>query len=162
VSSSGAVVVPRSVERDLSGLLARAAHALNVRLSAELAVIDSSPRAHGVLLHALESERSQTVLAQIGDLDKTTMVVLMDDLERRGLAERKPSPTDRRARIVVVTPAGAELVRRGVEIVDRVHGEALDGLAGDRDVFLRSLSGLLEGETPPGVPGRRAPRRPRS
>ena len=35
------------------------------------------------------------------------MVVTMDALERDGLAERRPSPTDRRARIIAVTDAGA-------------------------------------------------------
>ena len=39
-------------------------------------------------------------------LDKTTMVVTVDELERAGLAERQASSTDRRARIIKVTPAG--------------------------------------------------------
>ncbi|MEK8105286.1 MarR family winged helix-turn-helix transcriptional regulator [Micromonospora sp. M12] len=39
-------------------------------------------------------------------MDKTTMVVTLDQLERAGLAERRPVPTDRRARLVAVTPAG--------------------------------------------------------
>ena len=47
------------------------------------------------------------------------MVVTMDALERAGLAERRPSPTDRRARIIAVTPAGEDVVERGEQIVTR-------------------------------------------
>jgi MarR family len=58
------------------------------------------PRSHCVLAKAMESERTQIRLAERCALDKTTMVVTGDELERSGLAERRPSPTDRRARII--------------------------------------------------------------
>ncbi len=48
----------------------------------------------------MESEQTQIRLAERCALDKTTMVVTGDELERSGLAERRPSPTDRRARII--------------------------------------------------------------
>ncbi|MFG2819169.1 MarR family winged helix-turn-helix transcriptional regulator [Kitasatospora sp. NPDC048365] len=157
---------PGRTARDLTGMLVQAAHAMNTRLAVALAEIDSTPRAHCVLLHAMEAQRTQSELAQIAGLDKTTMVVTTDELERAGLAERHPSPTDRRARIIVVTPAGEELVRRGEVIVDRVHTEALDGMSpGERQVFVDALTRLEQmpaEATPPAAdkPVRR-PRRPR-
>ncbi|WP_441246304.1 MarR family winged helix-turn-helix transcriptional regulator [Kitasatospora sp. McL0602] len=151
--------------RDLTGLLVHAAHAMNTRLTLALAEIDSSPRAHCVLLHAMETERTQTQLAELAGLDKTTMVVTADELEREGLAERHPSSTDRRARIIVVTPAGEERVRQGVEIVDRVHAEALGLLPeNERQVLVDALTRFQQ--APAVEPAEsdkpvRRPRRPR-
>jgi MarR family transcriptional regulator, transcriptional regulator for hemolysin len=56
------------------------------------------------------------------------MVATVDALEAAGLAERRASSTDRRARIIVVTDKGAELAEKTQEIVDRVHAEALGSL----------------------------------
>jgi MarR family transcriptional regulator, transcriptional regulator for hemolysin len=128
-------------------MLVHAAHVLNTRMSAALAEIGTTPRAHCVLFHAMEAERTQIQLAEISDLDKTTMVVTADELEREGLAERRPSSADRRARIIAVTPAGEESVRRGQEIVDRVHAEVLGFLPEDeRAAFVSALTRLVEGE----------------
>ncbi|OKJ07401.1 MarR family winged helix-turn-helix transcriptional regulator [Kitasatospora sp. CB01950] len=159
--------VPERTVRDLTGLLVQTGHAMNTRLSLALAEIDSSPRKHCVLLHAMEAERTQSQLAAIAGLDKTTMVVTADELERDGLAERCPSATDRRARIIRATPAGEELVRRGMAIVDRVHAAALDELSpGERQVLvdaLVKLQRLPDGAEPCGAAEKavRRPRRPR-
>src|SRR4051812_37664899 len=89
---------PERTERDLTGLLNMAGHVLSNRLAAALADVDLTPRMQCVLVHALEEERTQIQLAALADLDKTTMVSTVDDLERRGLAERRPSAADRRGR----------------------------------------------------------------
>ncbi|MEV4556500.1 MarR family transcriptional regulator [Kitasatospora sp. NPDC049285] len=154
--------VPQRTVRDLTELLVQAAHAMNTRLSLALAEIDSSPRIHCVLVHAMEAERTQSQLAALAGLDKTTMVVTADELERAGLAERRPSATDRRVRVIEVTPAGEELVRRGVVIVDRVHAEALDELSpGERQVVVDALTKLKREPEAGGEVGEKAVRRPR-
>ncbi len=72
------------------------------------------------------------------------MLNTMDYLEREGYAERTPSPADRRARIITVTPAGAALVAAGHEIADRVHREVLDALPeGQREAFTGALTMLV-------------------
>lgn len=48
-----------------------------------IAELGITPRAYCVLFHALERERTQIELAAISDLDKTTMVVTIDDSSRR-------------------------------------------------------------------------------
>jgi DNA-binding MarR family transcriptional regulator len=146
---------------DLTMQLQHAARVLNSQLSAALDEIGSSGRTHCVLAHAMEAERTQNQLAEAVDMDKTTMVVTLDAMERAGLAERHPSPADRRARIVVVTPAGADLVDRGVEIVDRVHQAVLDALPKTIGAaFADGLARLNEGHlaAPPEAvrPARRA------
>lgn len=131
---------------DLSRLLSHTAHVLTTRMTAAFTEIGISPRAFCVLFHAMEAERTQIQLAELADLDKTTMVVTVDDLERAGLARRRPSSTDRRARIVSVTEEGRKAVAQGIEIADRVHQEVLDALRQEqREVFVGALSGLAEG-----------------
>ncbi|MBB4765511.1 MarR family winged helix-turn-helix transcriptional regulator [Amorphoplanes digitatis] len=149
---------PERTVRDLTGLLNMAGHALSNRLAAALAEVDLTPRMQCVLLHALEEERTQIQLAALSDLDKTTMVGTVDDLERRGLAERRPSATDRRARIIAVTEAGRAAAARGQRIVDRVHAEALGALPeSERDTFVAALVRLVGEAADPGPrPVRRA------
>jgi MarR family transcriptional regulator for hemolysin len=142
-------MTPSAPERtvpDLTGLLLHAGHVLSTRLTAALADLGVTPREFCVLWHAMEDERTQIQLAELADLDKTTMVVTVDRLEKAGLAERKAALSDRRARVIVVTEAGARVVRHGTKIVDRVHGEVLAALPGnDGEIFARSLAQLTGG-----------------
>lgn len=112
---------------DLSFLLNQAAYALAAQLGAALDGIGVTVREYCVLWKAEEQERSQTAIAELAGLDKTTMVVTLDALERAGYAERRVSSTDRRARVVGLTPEGRRVLHQahGVagELIDRVLGE---------------------------------------
>jgi MarR family transcriptional regulator, transcriptional regulator for hemolysin len=131
---------------DLSFLLTHTAHVLATRMTAAFAEIGISPREYCVLAHALEGQYTQIELAKLADLDKTTMLNTMDYLERAGYAERTPSPSDRRARIIAVTPTGTALVAAGHEIADGVHREVLDALPQEqRAVFTGALASLAGG-----------------
>jgi DNA-binding MarR family transcriptional regulator len=136
---------PERTIRDITGLLNTAGHLLSNRLAVALADVDLTPRMQCVLVHALEEERTQIQLAALADLDKTTMVSTVDELEKRGLAERRPSGTDRRARVIAVTDRGRAAAAEGQRIVDQVHLDALGGLSReDRRAFLDALSKLAE------------------
>ncbi|MBO3751292.1 winged helix-turn-helix transcriptional regulator [Streptosporangiaceae bacterium NEAU-GS5] len=131
---------------DVSFLLNHAAYVLSTRMSAAFEESGITPRGYCVLNHAVDAERTQAQLAEMSDLDKTTMVVTTDELERRGYAERRPSSSDRRARIIAVTPQGREMVEEGSRIADGVHEAVLDALPEDeREVFVRALTRLVEG-----------------
>lgn len=148
--------------RDISGLLDHASHVLATRMASAFTELGITPRAYCVLFHAQEAERTQIQLAELADLDKTTMVVTVDELEKAGLAERRPSATDRRARIVSVTEAGGRAVARGTEIADRVHREVLDALPEpERAVFVSALTRLVDGHLAEPVESERTVRRPR-
>lgn len=137
---------PTRAEPDLSFLLDHTSHVLRTKMAAALAEIGLTARMHCVLVHALEEERTQIQLAEIGDMDKTTMVVTVDALEAAGLAERRPSATDRRARIIAVTDKGVEVAKRSQRIVDGVHKAALGALPDDeREVLLRAMNRLVTG-----------------
>ncbi|AQA10150.1 MULTISPECIES: MarR family winged helix-turn-helix transcriptional regulator [Streptomyces] len=139
-------MAPTQTEPDLSFLLDHTSHVLRTQMSAALAEIGLTARMHCVLVHALEEERTQAQLAEIGDMDKTTMVVTVDALEKAGLAERRASTLDRRARIIAVTEEGARVAEQSQRIVDRVHREALASLpATQRATLLRALTRLSEG-----------------
>jgi MarR family transcriptional regulator for hemolysin len=134
---------PQRTERDLTGLLNRAGHLLSLQLADALAEVGLSQRMQCVLVHAAEGQRTQAELAELADLDKTTMVGTVDELERLGLAERVPSPSDRRARIIRVTKAGNAAAVRGQRIVDRVHAEALQAFSAKERAILVDALGLL-------------------
>jgi DNA-binding MarR family transcriptional regulator len=72
---------------------------------------------------------SQLALAQHLGVNRTVMTYLLDDLERAGLVERRPDPTDRRARRVAITDSGRTLLR---ELKDRLR-QAEDELLGPLD-----------------------------
>ena len=155
-------MAPSRTAPDLSYLLDHTGHILRTRMAAALAEIGLTARMHCVLVHALEGERTQIQLAELGDIDKTSMVVTVDALETAGLAVRRPSSTDRRARIIAVTEEGARIAGQSQEIVDRVHRDALATLpGGDRDVLLRALKHLVGDGLAHPVEAPRAARRAR-
>ncbi len=153
---------PERTRPDLSFLLAHASHVLATRMTAAFAEIGMTPRGHCVLVHAMPGDLTQIELAKLTDLDKTTMVVTLDELEEAGYAERRPSPADRRARTVAVTEAGARIAAAGQEIADRVHREVLEALPADeRDVFTAALVRLVNGHLAASAEGERPVRRAR-
>jgi MarR family transcriptional regulator for hemolysin len=143
---------PLRSERDVTGLLNQAGHVMSNRLAAALAEVDLTPRMQCVLVHALEEERTQIQLAALADVDKTTMVSTVDDLEARGFAERRPSATDRRARIIAVTEKGRLAAEEGQRIVDEVHAAALGALPSAARAALAEALDLLVNDTV-AVPG---------
>jgi MarR family transcriptional regulator for hemolysin len=153
---------PDRTERDLTGLLNRAGHLMSLQLAAALAEVGLTPRMQCVLVHAAERERTQAEIAELADMDKTTMVATVDELERLGYAERVPSVTDRRARIINVTKAGEAAAVRGQRIVDRVHAGALEPFSAKEKAILVDALGLLaEADTSPSAPPLTAVRRRR-
>ncbi len=148
------VAAPSTTEPDSSGclmtnlgwMLDQANHAFGCEVAAALSPLGLGQRGFCVLSAAIDSELTQTQLAGLIGLDKTTMVVTVDELERLGLAERVASPTDRRARVIKVTEAGRERVAEGQRIIEAVQTDVLESLpASERDVFLRGLTQLVAG-----------------
>jgi DNA-binding MarR family transcriptional regulator len=125
----------------------RASH---TRTTEALASIGLTPALFG-LLNVL-GERDGAIQQELGSamgIDPSTMVSLLDDLEGAGLAKRRPRPTDRRAREVVITPKGRRLLERGRRLAGQVEGEVLQGLtAAERRQLLALLRQAL-GSAPP-------------
>jgi MarR family transcriptional regulator, transcriptional regulator for hemolysin len=141
---------------NLGWMLDQANHALGSEVAGALAPLGLGQRGFCVLSAAMDAQLTQTELAGMIGLDKTTMVVTVDELERKGLAERIPSPTDRRARVIRVTDAGRAKVAEGQDIVLDVQNEVLDFLpASERAAFVAALTKLVGGRlssAPPCTP----------
>ena len=91
---------------------------------------DIRPAQYSVLqvLKANPGRRQGEVSAALG-IQRTNFVPLLDSLERRGLAERRPVPTDRRASALWLTAAGAALLDR-LEAVLAGHEAYLEAKLG--------------------------------
>jgi len=132
------------LSENLCWLLSTAAHSLATEMTRAMEGLGVSPRGHSVLATALSGAYTQTELARIVGLDKTTMVVTLDELEAAGLAERRPSATDRRVRVIAVTEAGERKVREAEEIAERTNADVLCALdPEEREAFLGALARLV-------------------
>ncbi|MGH9245798.1 MAG: MarR family winged helix-turn-helix transcriptional regulator [Acidimicrobiales bacterium] len=155
-----ATKAPPEITVDLALLLSQASHALVTEVTAGLEEVGISARGHCVLAHGLKGDLTQGQLAEECGLDKTTMVVTIDELERAGLAERRPASTDRRARIITVTEAGERVVAEGQEIIARIYGDVLGALpAREQEAFVDALTRLATGRLSTAVACERPPRR---
>lgn len=76
----------------------------------------------GLLTAAAEREgQSQRELTVRLEGDSTTVMVIVDSLEKKGLAERRPDPTDRRRKRIHLTPRGKRTALRALETVKNLY-----------------------------------------
>src|SRR4051794_33224717 len=81
--------------------------------------------------------------------DASYVTSLVDGLEERGVVERRAHPTNRRAKVIVLTEDGA---RMRDEVLDRIHEPPpwVDVLSPDGGGALPGLLAKLVGGGPPG------------
>lgn len=128
---------------DLTLRLVKARQALVNELTAPLAEFDLTIRSWKVLIKSGYSTYTQRELSEICEIDKTSMVTIVDNLEARGLVRRNRSATDRRAWNIVLTDDGQELVEMVRPVVDHVESRVLEVIPADeRDAFLSGLAKL--------------------
>jgi len=80
-------------------------------------------------LVATQGPMSQQKLIELLDVDKSTMVYIIDALEKQGLAERRSDPQDRRAHEIHLTPAGFTRLAEAGRIVKGVEDDFLKPLS---------------------------------
>ena len=107
--------------------------------------------------------RSQQAIGEAIQVPPSRMVALVDELEERGLVERRPNPEDRRIRALFLTRKGRQTLARGREIA-RAHEEQLTvGMAAaDRDRLTQLLQQIVDTQTigrgvHPGLGGKARP-----
>jgi DNA-binding MarR family transcriptional regulator len=64
-----------------------------------------------------------TDLAARAGMTHQSMSELVAAIERRGWVERRPDPTDGRARLVCLTPEGLALIRRGLHHINEIEAK---------------------------------------
>jgi DNA-binding MarR family transcriptional regulator len=87
----------------------------------------------------------QSVLAADFELSPHSITDIVDGLERRGMAERRPDPADRRAKLVAITDAG----QAALDVANATWERLLTQIFGafsetDRATLLRLLDKLDE------------------
>lgn len=85
---------------------------------------------------------SQRRLAEHAVTDPMMTSQVLRALEDRGLVERAPDPSDKRARAVSVTPKGAELADRANAAVEACDAEFFAALGPDLAGFTAALAAL--------------------
>ncbi|MFQ6397908.1 MarR family winged helix-turn-helix transcriptional regulator [Nocardia sp. KC 131] len=129
---------------DLAAMLAPLGRAL---VAAELPVLERNGLTMWgyVVLLGLGDEPvyTQSALAKAIRADKTRIIGVLDELQRRGLIHRAPDPADRRAHLVSLTPDGRTTRERAQREIQEQEDQLLTHLsAADRRVFLRALQTL--------------------
>jgi DNA-binding MarR family transcriptional regulator len=101
----------------LGFLLSQLGFVASRRFHQVLAPLGIEPR-HFLLLRfvAREEGRSQQALGEMLQIPPSRMVALVDQLEQRGLLERRANPNDRRARALHVTAEGRRLMGRAMQV----------------------------------------------
>jgi DNA-binding MarR family transcriptional regulator len=122
--------VPRSLRARPGALLFIASQAAQKVANERLASLGFSVRAFGVLTTLAElGPLSQQAIGDHLQIDRTTMVSMMDELEGSSLVRRERNPRDRRAYAVTLTGKGRTAQRRAAKALD-----------GARDEFFAPLS----------------------
>jgi DNA-binding MarR family transcriptional regulator len=124
-------------------LLKRLGFLIKDRSYEALAETGLSPQHHAVLSLLDEGAReTQGGIADALGYDRSQLVGLLDELEERGLVERRRDPLDRRRHLVSLTAAGTEELGRLRAIAKRVEKDFLAPLTPDERRVLHEL--LLE------------------
>ena len=87
------------------------------------------------------NEQPQSNLAELTGRDKTTFTRNIKTLERKNLVVRTSSSTDKRVKLVCITPKGQELVNKALPFIGEMVAEVEAELSEvERTVFLETLN----------------------
>ena len=102
---------------------------------------DVTPGLFGVLV-IIESnpDLKQSELARATHLDRSTVVTVIDNLERRGLVERRVALHDRRSNAIRLTDAGSALLKKLKRQVAQHEKRLMANFStAERETFIRLL-----------------------
>jgi MarR family transcriptional regulator, lower aerobic nicotinate degradation pathway regulator len=132
--------LPATLSERTAYLLGRAAARANAMGERDLEPLGISPREYSVLAVLAErSPLSQTRIAAILGLDRTTILKLGASLERKGLVVRERSDSDRRAYAIALTPAGDTIREQAFTLLIDCEERFLIPLAGEQRTQLTDL-----------------------
>lgn len=126
---------------DLGFLLSRAGGLLIASANTALAPLGLKARSYSVLVTAAEHPDgvNQRRIAEILALDPSQIVGIVDDLEQRGLVERRLDPADRRNKLIFATSDGLALRTRAQREVSRTQTSFFDGVPATASAQLRTI-----------------------
>jgi DNA-binding MarR family transcriptional regulator len=114
------VPIPAELAAFPGYLLARLGEASSRRFRRALEPEGLHPKHFGVMtIVAAHPGVSQQQLHELTGIDTSSMVALIDELEQKGLAERRARAEDRRVRSIFLTPSGEESLSRMRKLAGR-------------------------------------------
>jgi len=120
--------------------LATLLHEWSERVGAAADDLPQGTRGYQLLTAVVHGDLpSQAALASTLRIDRTVMTYLLDAFEECGLVERRLDPADRRARRVVATERGREVLAATEARVAAAEDELLTGLEPAQRAQLRTL-----------------------
>lgn len=99
----------------------------------------SPPQLRALEAIAASQPLNQSRLGEIVRMDRTTIVHLVDHLERLGAATREADPADRRSHAIVLTREGMKILTKGRARARAVEDELLTPLTRPERALLLSL-----------------------
>jgi DNA-binding MarR family transcriptional regulator len=121
-------------------LLSRMGMVAQKQFAERLEALGLTTRMWGAL-NVLDAEGAitQHALGKCVGTDPSSMVSTIDELEARGLVERRRHPSDRRAHALHVTAKGRQTLTRGRELARRAQDELLAPLNAEEREQLHAL-----------------------
>jgi DNA-binding MarR family transcriptional regulator len=99
---------------------------------------------HSAVFAQITMEGSRlTDLARGANITPQAMGELVDELEELGYVQRRPDPTDRRAKLIVLTDRGKACIAAGISTIEGIEDRITDTLGERGHRQLRSLLGRL-------------------
>jgi MarR family transcriptional regulator, lower aerobic nicotinate degradation pathway regulator len=137
---------PKELLTSASYLLKRLGFAVKGRMVDAFEETGLSMYDHSILALLREEPReTQAMIAEALGFDPSHLVGVLDDLEERGLVERRRDPSDRRRHLVTLTPAGEEALTKLRAIVKRVDDDFFEPLDAAERKTLTALLARLAG-----------------
>lgn len=93
----------------------------------------------GILFIAMDTQLSQTEIANIVEIDKNTTRFFIDDLEQRGLLQRQKNPTNRKENLIIITPEGKKQAKKIFSATLQHERELLRALSDEEFATLHKL-----------------------
>ncbi|MGN6258007.1 MAG: MarR family winged helix-turn-helix transcriptional regulator [Solirubrobacterales bacterium] len=151
----------------LAFLLSQVGIHASKRFAERIASVGLTPPLFRVLnlVDAGEGE-SQQAIGAAAEIPPSRMVAFVDELEQRGLVERRPNPQDRRVRALYLTRKGRGALQRGRKIAKEHEEELTRGMStADRKRLLDLLQKMVDLQAigrgvHPGLSGKAGPTGP--
>jgi DNA-binding MarR family transcriptional regulator len=119
------IPIPPSLADTAGFLLGRAGRIIHDNVEKSLAVLKLSTRELGILRIVDEGPLTQQALGKKHNIDRTTVVQLIDVLEQRELLTRVANSADRRSNLLYLTKRGKKTLAQGVKLAEKEQAKFL-------------------------------------
>jgi len=135
------------------GFLIRRLHQIHLALFAEeCGAFDITPVQYSIMtVAAAQPDLDQAELAYEVGVDRATLANVVARLESKGLLRRRPLESDKRVKLVALTPRGNALLEKMLAAVQRAHDRTIEALSReDQERLMELLSRLVDAQNDSG------------